>query len=202
MQRRSLLHALAAALGSLSLPARTSGAGAGDAPAREQAATPGDRLRLTPARLLPIADAVLPESLGDAGRRAVAADFLAWHHEYRAGAEMDHGYGFTRLRTTPEAPSARYEEQLAELDRAARSRGATFAALPVADRRALLDTALASAGIERLPARPTGGHVAADLMGFYFNSSAAADDCYRAVIGRDACRGLQDSDRRPTPFPR
>ena len=56
------------------------------------------------------------------------------------------------------------------------------------------------AKIDRLSARPTGAHIAADLMGHYFNSAAAQDLCYRAAIGRDACRGLPGSERKPAPI--
>ena len=64
-------------------------------------------------------------------------------------------------------------------------------------RRIIVEAAIAEAKIDRLPARPTGGHIAADLMGHYFNSSAASDLCYRAAIGRDACRGLPGSGINP-----
>jgi len=149
------------------------------------------------ARVRAIADVVLPGELGAAGRTAVVDRFVRWVRNYREGAEMDHGYGFTRLRRTPASPAAKYGVQLDALDRASRSRGSTFAALDAAGRRAVLAEAIGAAKVERLPARPTGEHVAVDLMAFYFNSPEANDLAYRAAIGRDACRGLPDSDRRP-----
>ena len=55
---------------------------------------------------------------------------------------------------------------------------------------------------DRAPAgRPDGGHVATDLMAFYFNSIDANDLAYRARIGRDTCRGLEGSENRPAPLP-
>jgi hypothetical protein len=149
-----------------------------------------------------VADAVLPEALEDAGRGRVVTDFQRWVSQYRERADTDHGYGFTRIRATGPSPAARYPEQLAALDKAAResSLAAAFAALPVDARRSLVADALTAAKVERLPGRPSGAHVAADLMGFYFNSPAAADLCYRARIGRDACRGLDGSDRAPEPL--
>jgi hypothetical protein len=149
-----------------------------------------------------VADAVLPEALGDAGRRRVVTDFQRWVGQYRERADTDHGYGLTRIRATGPSPAARYPEQLAALDKAAResSLAAAFAALPVDARRSLVANALTAAKVERLPGRPSGAHVAADLMGFYFNSPAAADLCYRARIGRDTCRGLDGSDRAPEPL--
>lgn len=146
-------------------------------------------------RIRAVADAVLPGEIGSKGRTAAVDDFLRWVRDYRAGADTDHGYGFTRLRRTPASPAARYPAQLDALDGLANGR--RFADLPVEDRRSIVETALQQAKIERLPARPDGGHIASDLMGFYFNSIEANDLCYRAAIGRDTCRGLEGSDNKP-----
>jgi hypothetical protein len=137
-----------------------------------------------------IAEVVLPSELGDAGRRATVDAFVRWLREYKEGADLDHGYGFTRIRQTGPSPAAAYAAQLAAL-------GDRFAGLPLPERRAAIESAIAAAKIERLPTRPNGGHVATDLMGFYFNSSSAADLCYRANIGRDLCRGLAGSEQAP-----
>ena len=48
-----------------------------------------------------------------------------------------------------------------------------------------------------LPGRPTGRHVVSDLMAFYFRSSEANDLAYRARIGRQMCRTLELTTRRP-----
>ena len=60
--------------------------------------------------------------------------------------------------------------------------------------------ALEEAHITDLPRTPDGRHVAADLMAFYFRSSDANDLCYRAAIGRDQCRGLENSEQAPAPL--
>jgi hypothetical protein len=148
-------------------------------------------------QLRAIAEVVLPTELGDAGRRAVVDDFTRWARGYREGAEMDHGYGFTRLRQTPASPVGKYPAQLAALDRAARAKGASFDTLDLAGRRQIVEAALASAKIDRLPPRPAGEHVAVDLMAFYFNSGKANDLAYGVAIGRDHCRGLPGSSDRP-----
>jgi hypothetical protein len=150
--------------------------------------------------LAALGEVVLPQELGRATMDRVIADFVRWHHDYRADAETDHGYGVTRLRRTPAAPIARYAAQFDGLQALARARGSSFADLAMADRRAIVQQALVDAKIERLPSRPDGGHVAADLMGFYFNSVEATDRCYRRAIGRDQCRGLAGSDDRPAPL--
>ena len=157
---------------------------------------------LDAAMLQAIGEAVLPTELDAAGRARVVDDFLRWIREYREGAETDHGYGFTRIRSTGASPASKYPEQLVALDRAASAtkptaNGKAFVALDVEARRAVIAAALAEAKIERLPPRPNGAHIAADLMGFYFGSSAAADLCYRAKIGRDDCRGLEGSESPP-----
>jgi len=149
------------------------------------------------AMLLAIAEVVLP---ADADRRAAVAAFTSWIDNYREGADTDHGYGNTRIRALGPSPARSYAAQIAALDEAARAKGAAgFATAPLDARRVILEQALAGAKIERLPTRPTGAHVAADLMGHYLNSSTAADLCYRANIARDACRGLAGSDKPPAP---
>jgi hypothetical protein len=140
-------------------------------------------------RIRALADIVLPEELGAAGRDRVVTAFAKWLREYRPGADTEHGYGFPRLRRTPLSPAAKYPAQLAALE----ARGG--------DRRVAVQDAITAAKIERLPSRPDGGHIATDLMAFYFNSSEANDLAYRAAIGRDTCRGLAGSENRPAPLP-
>lgn len=149
-----------------------------------------------------IGDAVLPESLGDEGRTRVVADFTLWLRDWKEGAERDHGYGFTRIVRVGPSPAPRYLAQIEAIAGAARARGVTFAKSPLTDRRAILTDAIAQAKIEDLPGRPGGGHVATDLMAFYFSSTEANDLCYRAAIGKDTCRGLADSDQPPAPLDR
>lgn len=151
-------------------------------------------------RLRALAEVVLPGELSADRRSELVDEFLRWIRNYREGAEMDHGYGFTRLRRTPPTPANRYPAQLAALDRASRAKGAAFAALDRDARRAVVEAAIDAAKVERLPARPTGDHVATDLMAFYFHGQSANDLAYRAAIARDACRGLPGSDARPEPL--
>jgi hypothetical protein len=153
------------------------------------------------ARIDALSHIVLPQEIGYHGRTQVVIRFLTWARDYRSDAEMDHGYGVPRLRRTAPSPTARYSAQLDALDAAARSKGHTFVETAPDDQRALIQTAITSANVERLPARPDGGHVATDLMAFFFHSDEANDLCYRAQIGRDACRSLSGSDNRPAAFP-
>lgn len=144
-----------------------------------------------------IAEIVLPT---DADRAAAVRRFNDWIASYREGADTDHGYGSTRVRPTGPSPARNYPAQIAALDTAAKAQGAAdFAGASLEQRRAILEAAITDARIERLSARPTGGHIATDLMGHYFGSAAANDLCYNAAIGRDGCRGLAGSDAPPAP---
>lgn len=143
--------------------------------------------------LAALAATVLPASLGAARVKDEAERFIRWVREYRAGAEMEHGYGFTRLRKKGESPAAAYQAQLRSLAEQG------FAAAPPDQRRALLEKALAEAKVQSLPGSPNGGHVAADLMSFFFSSSRAADFCYGRAIRRDQCIGFADAGQPPAP---
>jgi hypothetical protein len=148
--------------------------------------------------LLAIAEVVLP---AEADRKTAVAAFTSWIDDYKEGADTDHGYGNTRIRALGPSPARNYAAQIAALEEAARGKGAAdFAAAPLDARRAIVEQAITDAKVERLSARPTGAHVATDLMGHYFNSSTGADLCYRANIARDTCRGLAGSDQRPGPL--
>jgi hypothetical protein len=155
---------------------------------------------LTPeaiATLQDVAATVLPASLG-ADKISLTADrFVAWTRGYQEGVPLQHGYGHPRLVTTAASPVPDYVAQLASLAAAARARGGRFGSLTLDTRRALLDEALAAARVTQLPSRPSGGHVASDLMAFYFRSSEANDVAHRARIGRQICRPIELTTRRP-----
>ena len=152
------------------------------------------------ALLREIAPTVLPSALGAARTAAAVDTFVAWTKGYREGVAMTHGYGHPRLQKTGASPVPGYNLQLAGLDRAARAKGARWSTLDPEARRALLDEAFTSAGVRNLPPRPIGQHVVADLMAFYFRSSAANDDCYNALINREVCRPIEVTIRRPAPL--
>jgi hypothetical protein len=188
MRRRALLRSLAAVFAARPLAGLRLGA---QAPALTDAGM---------ATLRGIAEVVLPTSLDRPARERVVASFAAWVRNYREGADRGHGYGSSTLsQPSGPSPAARYPPQFAALDAAATARGGTsFAALPVAERRVLVEAALNEPQpVQRLPARPTGANLVADFMGFFFSSGDAWDLAYRAEIGRDRCRTLDGSDRPP-----
>lgn len=147
-----------------------------------------------------IGETVLPSSLGAERVSAIVNRFVVWVREYEEGIALAHGYGHPRLVKSQASPAPDYLAQLATLDAAARARGGRLAELPLETRRALLSDALAKAEVSGLPGRPTGRHVVSDLMAFYFRSSEANDVAYRSRIGRQICRPIELTTRRPAPL--
>ena len=150
-----------------------------------------------------IAEVALPSAIGQKGRDLAVERFMAWHVNYRPGAERGYGYGSSTLSApTGPAPAVRYAAQFAALQKAAQDQGAaSFAALALDKRRALIEGSLTEPQrVTQMPARPTGANLVADVMGFYFNGADANDLCYNAAIGRDSCRSLDGSDQPPTPL--
>jgi hypothetical protein len=166
------------------------------------------RLRAQPLELTPealtllhdIAVTILPAALGANRIRGVVDGFAAWTRGYREGVALSHGYGHPQLRRSGPSPVPAYLLQLAALDRAAREKGGAFGSLAFETRRSILDEAFTRAGVRGLPPRPSGQHVAVDVMAFYFRSTEANDDCYRAMIQREVCRPIQVTIARPAPI--
>lgn len=156
--------------------------------------------QLTPeavALLHEIAPVVLPSTLGTARTRAVVEKLVVWVRDYHEGIALAHGYGHPLLRKSGPTPAPAYIAQLAAIDREARSQGGRWSTLDRDRQRAILDAAFTAAGVRNLPPRPMGQHVVADLMATYFRSSEANDDCYRAAIGRETCRAIPVTVRKP-----
>jgi hypothetical protein len=144
-----------------------------------------------------IAPTVLPSSLGAAGTRAAVDKFVAWTRGYQEGVALAHGYGHPRLQKSGPTPAPRYIAQLAALDRDARAKGGRWPSLDRETQRAILEAAFTEANVRNLPPRPLGQHVVADLMAFYFRSSEANDECYKSMIGRETCRPISITIRKP-----
>src|SRR5207237_9758690 len=138
------------------------------------AVLPLERIRLLaqPRELTPqsidllreIAPTVLPSALGEARTSGIVDRFAAWTRGYREGVPLAHGYGHPRLVRSGATPVPGYLAQLAALENEARVAGGRWAALDPDKRRAIIDAALTKAGIRKLPSRPAGHHVVADLM--------------------------------------
>lgn len=153
-----------------------------------------------PVTMRELARAVLPESLGRERIQGVADQFENWVRNYKPAAEMSCGYGFTREQATPPSPAVHYVDQLRQLATAAQAKGSAFAKLDRAQQRDIVGGAFAVSGLERIPPRPDGKHVAADLLAWFYSSSDGEDFLYNAAIERAACRGLESSPERPAPL--
>lgn len=170
---------------------------------RASARTLDDLSNANIATLKAVAEVVVPSAAGAEGRQRAVAQFTAWVANYKEGADRGHGYGNSQLsQPTGPSPAARYSAQFAALDQAARDQGAaSFAAAALAVRRTIVENALNTPQpVTRLPSRPTGANLVADFMGMYFSSAEAMDLCYQAEIGRDTCRGLENSELPPKPM--
>ena len=186
MKRRQAIHTLASAAAALPLLR---------VPLEAQELT-ADQVFV----LRDVAATVLPSAIGRKGQDEAVDNFLRWIRDYKEGVPLSHGYGEPRLVKSGPSPPPGYASQLAALQTAAKARGGRFGALPLDDRRALLDAAFKTADVRNLPGRPDGKHVVADLMAHYFRSSAANDLCYNARIGRNTYRAIRVTTVRPQPL--
>jgi hypothetical protein len=72
--------------------------------------------------------------------------------------------------------------------------------LSVAERTALVRSALQGQRVDRMPGVADASHVALALLAHFYESSAAADLCYEAQIGKNQCRPLAASSKKPLPL--
>jgi hypothetical protein len=188
LSRRSFLTSLAAALPLTALVRRAHAAAV-------------IHLESDPATLDALAAAVLPSELGNAGTTRAAREFREWGAKYHENAELVHGYGTSRLRSTGPTPLTRWTTQLDELEaQAQRTHQRHFHDLTVTQRADLVRAALEGERLDRMPSVGDANHVAIALLANFFDSAAAADLCYNAQIGRQTCRPLSASSRKPLPM--
>jgi len=167
---------------------------------RRAHAASSEHLESDPETLDALAAAVLPSELGAAGTIRVARDFRDWGAKYRENAELVHGYGTSRLRSTGPTPLTRWTRQLDELEAGAvKAHQRRFRDLTVAQRAELVRAALEGERLDRLPSVAAANHVAVALLAHFYDSSEANDLCYGARIGRQTCRPLSASSRKPLP---
>ncbi len=152
--------------------------------------------------LAALGEAVLPEALGASGRTKAVGEFREWIAAYTPVSEEMHGYGSAEITYTVSDPAPGWNAQLHGMDLLAHKQfGAGFAALKPDKRDALVRAQLAGVRAARLPANPlTAPHVAVALLAHWAGSSAATDFAYGAKIGKDNCRLLSDSPRKPLPL--
>ena len=148
--------------------------------------------------LYALAEVVLPSELGRAGVTREVDAFRHWMSDYREHAELTHGYGTSRIRYSRPTPATRWTSQLDALDAAARKRFTSpYEALSKSQREQLVREALAGAKLDRIPAVGDAEHVIVALLAHFYASSEANDLCYGLAIGRETCRPLAQSRRKP-----
>jgi hypothetical protein len=160
--------------------------------------------RLDDALLVALATSILPSDLGPDGARRIADALQKWIAGYRAGAELNHGYGSARIRTTGADPSTRWALQLRSLEADARRvHSAGFAAITPDQRRALVRTQLVAERAAAIPGdTASAAHVALALLAVFYGSPEATDFCYEASITPTACRPLGAVTQPPVPLRR
>jgi len=159
-------------------------------------------LQTDSATLDALAEVVLPATaLGKAGVVKAATAFRDWGANYHESAELVHGYGTSRLRSTGPTPLTKWSKQLDDLDTAAQSaHKKRFRELPVAQRADLVRAALQGQRLDRIPSITDAGHVSLALLAHFYESPTATDLCYQAQIGPKTCRPLSAASRKPLPF--
>lgn len=190
LRRRTFVKAAAA------LPIAVSAVGVeGFARSAGQATGP-----LAPELLHAVGEAVLPRELGADGMVRAITQFQRWLREYTPGAERLHGYGTGEIRSTPDDPTGRWNDDLAALETQARTRAsAAFVELDVAARQDIIRAAIAGDRLNRLPDPVGAGHVVVGLLAHFYRTPDAANLCYRAPIDPFACRPLADAPNEPAP---
>jgi hypothetical protein len=126
---------------------------------------------------------VLPSSLGRPRTDKIADDFVRWFGDYKPGVEISSGYGHPSTQVIGPNPATNYAGQL-------RALGSSIT-------RESVERALAGAKVDRIPPRPNGKHIAADMLAYFYASSEGEDFLYNAAIRRSECRGLETSAKRP-----
>jgi hypothetical protein len=141
-----------------------------------------------------IGETVLPSELGAPGIAATVGNFQRWIAGYREKAELLHGYGTSKLEYAGPTPATRWAAQLDQLD----AKG--FATLSLERRREILRADLSPLKVERLSTVGRAPHVALALLAHFYASAEATDLCYEARIGKQGCRPLATSSRKPLPL--
>jgi len=162
----------------------------------------GDARALDAPLLAALGEALLPESLGAGARANAVKEFRDWIAAYKPVSEEMHGYGYAEITYTVSDPAPGWNAQLHGMDLLARKQfGAAFPRLKPEQRDALVRAQLAGVRTGRLPANPlTASHVAVALLAHWAASSAATDFAYGVKIGKDNCKTLADSPRKPLPL--
>jgi hypothetical protein len=165
----------------------------------EQART-GRPAPLDPRLLRAVGEAVLPESLGAAGRERAIVVFETWWREFKPNAELVHPYGGWVIPYGPPDREPEWSAQLLQLDQLSTARwGTPFRDRPLAERRDLLGELITDEG-PGFPEPARAEHVAVALMAHYFASPEAVNRCYGVAIDPMSCRTTTTAGQIPPPI--
>ena len=202
--RRNFLKQSAATVAAVSLTGCAPGAAGepatgtdGDALSHLDGAAPAS---LPANTLRAVAEAVLPDELGDDGRERAVRAFERWSEALEPVAELSHPYLVPEIRYSGPDPRPGWAAQLEGLEKECRSRHAlSLSDLDVPGRRELLARPLEEAGPE--PGAPQNAdHVALALIAHFFGSPVATDLCYGRAIRKELCRSIEGAEDEPAPL--
>ena len=202
--RRKFLKQSAATVAAVSLTGCAPGAAGepaagtdGDALSHLDGAAPAS---LPANTLRAVAEAVLPDELGDDGRERAVRAFERWSEALEPVAELSHPYLVPEIRYSGPDPRPGWAAQLDGLEKECGSRHAiSLSDLDVPGRRELLARPLGEAGPE--PGAPQNAdHVALALIAHFFGSPIATDLCYGRAIRKELCRSIEGAEDEPAPL--
>ena len=199
--RRTFLKQSAATVAAVSLSGCAPGEGRESAPADAGATATGTTPVLLPAETLrAVAEAVLPDDLGDDGRERAVRAFERWSDGLEPVAELSHPYLVPEIRYSGPDPRPGWAAQLEGLEKECGSRyGTSLSDLDVPGRRELLARPLREAG-PGLGAPQNADHVAPALVAHFFGSAIATDLCYGRAIRKELCRTIEGAEAEPAPL--
>ena len=199
--RRSFLKQSAATVAAASVAGCAPDAGStrgADIAGAARAAGSGSAPTPLPAHTLrAVAEAVVPEELGDEGRERAVTAFERWSDGLEPVVELSHPYLVPETRYSGPDPRPGWAAQLQGLEKECHARhGIPLADLDIAGRRTLLTRGVGQAG-PGLGSPANANHIAVALLAHFFASPAATDMCYRRTIARQQCRGLEGAPAEP-----
>ena len=202
--RRKFLKQSAATVAAVSLTGCAPGAAGEpaaevdrDALLRSTGATP---VALPDETLRAVAEAVLPDELGDDGRERAVRAFERWSEALEPVAELSHPYLVPEIRYSGPDPRPGWTAQLEGLEKECASRhGASLSDLDTSGRRELLARPLGETGPD-LGAPQNADHVALAVMAHFFGSAIATDLCYGRAIRKELCRSIEGAEDEPAPL--
>lgn len=150
-----------------------------------------------------LAEVALPTgALGSGGTEAAVEGFVVWVEGFEPAAELDHPYLTGELRYGSAHPGPRWAAQLEAMELESRRRsGLALAERPERERRAIVEDAIRAEASLSPPGDPArADHVVVGLLAWFYGTSEANDLCYRAEVGRHACRGIGSLPNEPAPL--